>query len=264
MSELVHRDNLHSTLDLVSQHQLIDESLRRYEGDPNVHGDDTAQHIARVGKLAAYVMPYILIEFPDTQNLEAEIYRQIILHETDETVKNVEIAAAKEYHNQYTSTQVSDSISGIRNALKSLTKEQVDYVIEAVEPFKKREGLPALIVKVLDRVAGSMLVCEQGIGVIHPDSILFSKEYLLAFKGKSGSSIMDNLIDAMVERLIERRNNIKNNKAEIEELAMGLSTQCSKSKSELIETMERLLQIDLNMHNYLRERVLTPIWEYPI
>lgn len=255
---------LSSTLEIVSQHQLIDQSLKRYEGDPNVSGDDTAQHIARVGKLAAFLMPFILSEFPESNNLEAEIYRQIILHETDETINNIEVTAAKGYRDHYSSEEVQNSISGVRHALDSLSEKQIEYVVSAVERFKERKGLPALIVKVLDRVAGSMLVCEQGIGVIHPDSILFSKEYLLAFKGKSGSVVMDNLIVVMIERLRGRRDNLKNNKSEIEELARDLSIQCDRSRGELIEIMERLLQIDLDNHEYSRERVITPIWEYPL
>lgn len=56
--QIMNLEKAMDTLQTTSRFQLGAEKVLRYQGDPLIKGDNTAEHIARMARLAGYLMPY--------------------------------------------------------------------------------------------------------------------------------------------------------------------------------------------------------------
>src|SRR3989344_5036664 len=146
-------------LDTASDFHLGAEKVLRFVGDPNVDGDNIAEHTARAMRLAVYAMPFILVEFagdPEIKNLAENIYATILVHDDEEIEQGFDIISPKKKHNVLD----EEEIELVNKKMKKLPAASRHYVINLFSAFRKRNTLASKIAKVFDNLSGNQVVLE--------------------------------------------------------------------------------------------------------
>lgn len=197
----MHHD-MRKVLDLTASFQVKAQTIRRYDKNPFVVGDNIAEHVARVARLLAYITPDLKKEFPDQPELVGEIFSCLLVHDDDEVIVGFDIPTGIKNHN----TNDGEEISQFSEAVSSLPEHVQKFLISRFSSFRNRDSVAAKIAKALDNIAGNQLVIEQG-GLVNPDSARFCIEY--AEKVKGTSKTIDALVDAQVQQVIDWRKKAK-------------------------------------------------------
>ncbi|OGI67126.1 hypothetical protein A2823_01705 [Candidatus Nomurabacteria bacterium RIFCSPHIGHO2_01_FULL_41_91] len=248
-------------LDTASDFHLGAEKVLRFVGDPNVDGDNIAEHTARAMRLAVYAMPFILVEFagdPEIKNLAENIYATILVHDDEEIEQGFDIISPKKKHN----VRDEEEIELVNKKMKKLPAASRHYVINLFSAFRKRNTLASKIAKVFDNLSGNQVVLEQKLSIVGPDAARFTVYFIDRTRG--ASKITDLLINAQIKQVLEYREFSKNNISEIKMLAKKVITQegCKLSISELEKLIKKLLNIEVLSHPLNKEKVSMKIWEY--
>lgn len=231
-------------LEFVSNFQTKAQTIKRYEGNPYVEGDNIAEHLSRVARLLICITPNLKKEFPNEPTLIEETLVCLLVHDDEEVIGGFDIPAPIKSHN----SKDGEEIEKFKEHVSKLTKETRDFLTSTFGSFRKKDTLFAKIAKVLDNISGNQLVIEQKIGLISPDQAKFAIEY--AQKVKGVSKITDHVIDAQVAQIIEYRDYLKSNPDELNKI---------DGVSEFIEKAKELLQIDVLSHSLDKNKIFTPL-----
>ena len=68
-------------LEFVSNFQTKAQTIKRYEGNPYVEGDNIAEHLSRVARLLICIAPDLKKEFPNNPSLIEEILVCLLVHD---------------------------------------------------------------------------------------------------------------------------------------------------------------------------------------
>ncbi len=188
-----------NVLKYVSEFQTRAQSIKRYEGNPYVSGDNIAEHISRLARLLISIAPQLKIEFSDKPDLIEEVLVTLFIHDDDEVIDGYDIPTALKVHNM----KDDEEIVKFEQSISSLGEGAKKYLVPFFTSFRKRDSLVAKISKALDNIAGNQLVIEQEIGLINPDQARFAIEYVEKVRGVSKT--IDSLIEAQIEQVLEYR-----------------------------------------------------------
>ena len=250
-----------SILDTLSDFHLGAEKVLRYVGDPYVKGDNIAEHTARTVRLAIYTMPFILQEFaenPDVKHFAENIYATILTHDDDEVVQGFDIISMNKNHN----SRDQEEIDSVNEKMKSLPIASREYVSKLFSSFRRKDTLVAKIAKVFDNLTGNQLVVEQKLGLVAPDAAKFAIWYMEKVRGTSKTT--DALINAQIKQIVDYREFVKKNDAELEILTDEALKQegCNLSKQDLKNLMLKLLDINILSHEMEKDKININIWQY--
>lgn len=215
--------DMRKVLDLVANFQIKAQTIRRYDKNPFVVGDNIAEHLARAARLLVYITPDLKAEFSDQVELVEEVFSSLMVHDDDEIVVGFDIPTGIKNHN----ANDGEEIKQFSEAVSSLPEPVKEFLINRFSSFRKKDSLAAKIAKALDNITGNQLVIEQG-GLVNPDSARFCIEY--AEKVKGVSKTIDAIIEAQVQQIIDWRNKAK-----------------------------ELLEIDVATHRLDKSKMYTPI-----
>lgn len=233
-------------LDLVADFQTKAQKIIRYNNNPYVSGDNIAEHLSRISRLLVYISQDLKDEFPDNAGIIEDIFYCVIIHDDDEIISGFDIPTAIKDHN----SKDDQEVEYFSKSVSSLDENSANFLISKFISFRKKDTLPAKIAKALDNISGNQLVVEQKIGLINPDTARFCIEYVLKVKGIS--KVIDSLVDAQINQIIEFREMLKLNSEEIENINISLNLNNSKK-------IKDLLDIDVTNHVLDKSKVYTPI-----
>jgi 5'-deoxynucleotidase YfbR-like HD superfamily hydrolase len=234
------------------------EKVLRYSKNPYVEGDNLAEHLSRMARLAVYAMPFFLVEFKNEPSLAQDIYTTVITHDDDEIACGFDVVTFLKNHN----SKDQEEIDSIRAKMGSLPPLSVDYVLNKFSSFRKKDTLAARITKVFDNVTGNQLVIEQKLGIVAPDLAKFTFNY--AEKTKGVSKTTDSIIDAQLKQIIDYRSFAKDNESELDILIEKSLKQegCELSDGELKIIIKKLLEVDILSHELDSSKISFNIWQY--
>lgn len=215
--------DMRKVLDLVANFQVKAQTIKRYDKNPFVVGDNIAEHLARAARLLVYITPNLQQEFPGEPGLVEEVFSCLLVHDDDEIIVGFDIPTGIKNHNANDGEEIkqfSEAVSGLPEPVK-------EFLISRFSSFRNKDGLAAKIAKALDNITGNQLVIEQG-GLVNPDSARFCIEY--AEKVKGVSKTIDALVEAQVQQVIGWRKKAK-----------------------------ELLEIDVATHTLDKSKMYTPI-----
>jgi 5'-deoxynucleotidase YfbR-like HD superfamily hydrolase len=225
-------------LEFVSNFQNKAQTIERFVGNPYVKGDNIAEHLARMARLFLYIIPDLKKEFPNEKDLIENTVSCLLVHDDDEVIDGFDIPTALKKHN----VKDDEEILKFRQAVTDLPKDTGEHLILAFSTFRKKDSLPAKIAKALDNLVGNQFVIEQKIGLVNPDQTRFAIEY--AEKVKGTSKVIDTLVDAQIDQIIECRKQLRKNPSEI-----GLQK----------EKADAFLEIDVMTHKLNKDKINLPL-----
>lgn len=240
--------SMREILDLVEFFQTRGQKVMRYKKNPFVEGDSVVEHLARVARLLVYISPDLQKEFPDQTTLIQEIFMCLIIHDDEEIIDGFDESTVTKVHDADNDSEIKKFSSNI----STLSTHTQEVLVDAFSSFRYKSSLPAKIAKAIDNITGNQLVIEQKVGLINPDSARFCIEY--AQKVTGTSKVIDTLVQAQIQQVLEGREKLKADKQEILRIseASGLS---GTSK------IEELLGVDVMTHVLDKNKVYTPIAE---
>jgi 5'-deoxynucleotidase YfbR-like HD superfamily hydrolase len=222
-------------LNYVSGFQTKAQGIRRFEGNPYVKGDNIAEHLSRLMRLLICIAPQLKAEFPGEQDLVEKVLVTLHVHDDDEVIDGFDIPTALKVHNEKDGKEIVD----FEQSVFALGDVVRDYLVPLFRSFRKKDTLVAKIAKALDNIAGNQLVIEQEIGLVNPDQARFAIEY--AEKVRGTSKVVDLLIDAQIQQIVEYRKIALNN------------------LKDLPANAEKLLQIDVLNHVLDKAKINLPL-----
>jgi len=225
-------------LEFVSNFQNKAQTIERYVGNPYVKGDNIAEHVSRMARLFLYIIPDLKKEFPNEKDLIENTVSCLLVHDDDEIIDGFDIPTALKNHN----VKDGEEIMKFKQAVTDLPESTNEHLISAFSSFRKKDSLPAKIAKSLDNLVGNQLVIEQKIGLVNPDQARFAVEY--AQKVKGVSKVIDALIDAQIDQIIEGRKQLRNNPEKI-----GLQK----------DKVDAFLEIDVMTHKLDKDKINLPM-----
>lgn len=264
------------TLEYVSEMSLGGAKVGRFESNPHVfRKDNVLEHIGRMARAAAAVLPLLRAEFADEPEvLEALWLLPVVvtLHDDEEILQGADITTFQKAHDIENDKEIE--LVKAHLASCNLHSSQQEFLLNAFATFRNRDkATPALclvgyIAKVLDNLIGNQLVIEDELGMVQPDSVLFCRDYIRKFKGKVQykgrvCETTDALIEAQEQQMVEIRLHLQSEK-EIERLAKFHATRLGGAVSEekLAQHIRAQLSVSLDTHQYNKDRVGVPVWEY--
>jgi len=237
---------MREVLDLTAHFQTEAEKILRYELNPFVEGDSIAEHLARAARLLTYLTPGLKEEFPDQPTLVGDIFVCLMVHDDDEIIEGFDIPTAIKNHD----VKNDEEISAFAQSISGLSEDRQKFLIETFSSFRNKSSLAAKIAKALDNITGNQLVIEQKIGLINPDSARFCIEY--AQKVTGVSKVIDELVTAQIEQVVEGREKLKADQHEIWRISK-VSNLPGTSK------VKELLDIDVMNHVLDKSKVYTTL-----
>lgn len=239
---------MREVLDLVEFFQTRGQKVIRYKKNPFVDGDNVIEHLARVARLLVYISSDLQREFSDQTTLIQEIFTCLIVHDDEEIIDGFDVSTVTKVHDVDNDAEIKKFSSNI-STLSARTQE---VLVEAFSSFRHKSSLPAKIAKAIDNITGNQLVIEQRIGLINPDSARFCIEY--AQKVTGTSKVIDALIQAQIEQVLEGRAKLKADKEEL----MRISNASGLPDTSKIE---ELLDVDVMTHTLDKDKAYTPLVE---
>jgi 5'-deoxynucleotidase YfbR-like HD superfamily hydrolase len=240
--------DMREVLDLTAHFQTEAEKILRYEQNPFVEGDSIAEHLARAARLLTYLTPGLKEEFPEEPSLVGDIFVCLMVHDDDEIIEGFDIPTAIKNHD----VKNDEEISAFAEAVSTLSNERQNFLVSTFSSFRNKSSLAAKIAKALDNITGNQLVIEQKIGLINPDSARFCIEY--AQKVTGVSKVIDELVVAQIQQVVEGREQLKVNEQEILKIS-GVSNLPDASK------IKELLGVDVMDHVLDKSKVYTSLSE---
>jgi 5'-deoxynucleotidase YfbR-like HD superfamily hydrolase len=240
--------DMREVLDLTAHFQTEAEKILRYEQNPFVEGDSIAEHLARAARLLTYLTPGLKEEFPEEPSLVGDIFVCLMVHDDDEIIEGFDIPTAIKNHD----VKNDEEISAFAEAVSTLSNERQNFLVSTFSSFRNKSSLAAKIAKALDNITGNQLVIEQKIGLINPDSARFCIEY--AQKVTGVSKVIDELVAAQIQQVVEGREQLKVNEQEILKIS-GVSNLPDASK------IKELLGVDVMDHVLDKSKVYTSLSE---
>lgn len=231
-------------LEFVSNFQTKAQTIKRYEGNPYVNGDNIAEHLSRVARLLICISSDLKKEFPNEPSLIEETLMCLLIHDDDEVIDGFDIPAPIKSHN----IKDEEEIEKFKEHVNKLTMETKNLIIPIFSSFRRKDTLFAKIAKVIDNISGNQLVIEQKIGLISPDQAKFAIEYAQKVKGVSKTT--DYLVEAQIAQIIEYRNYLTSHPDELSKI---------EGVSEYIEKAKELLKIDVLLHPLDKNKVFIPL-----
>jgi len=230
--------NSKKTLEYVSEFQNKAQSIKRYEGNPYVNGDNIAEHLCRLNRLLITIAPHLKNEFPDRITLIEEVLVTLNIHDDDEIIDGFDIPTAIKVHN----AKDGEEAEKFRLSISQLGDHIVNYLLPLFTAFRQKDSLAAKIAKTLDNIAGNQLVIEQKIGLINPDQARFAIEYVEKVKGVSKTT--DSLIQSQIDQIIEYRKYAASHFDELKSVP---------------ENARKLLDIDVLNHPLNKTKINVPL-----
>lgn len=240
--------DMRAVLDLTAHFQKEAEKILRYDKNPFVKGDSIAEHLARAARLLTYIAPGLKEEFPDQPSLIGDIFVCLMVHDDDEIIVGFDIPTAIKNHD----VNNDEEISAFVQAVSGLSDDRQKFLIDTFSSFRNKSSLAAKIAKAIDNITGNQLVIEQGIGLVNPDSARFCIEY--AQKVTGVSKVIDALVSAQIEQVVEGREKLKSDQLEIERIGKIFNLPDTSK-------VEELLNIDVMSHVLNKNKVYTTIAE---
>ena len=136
-------------LEFVSNFQTKAQTIKRYEGNPYVEGDNIAEHLSRVARLLICIAPDLKKEFPNNPSLIEEILVCLLVHDDDEVIDGFDIPAPIKNHN----TKDEDEITKFKESVANLSENSQDFLVSVFNSFRRKDTLFAKIAKVLDNIS---------------------------------------------------------------------------------------------------------------
>ena len=236
-------------MDFVSNFQIKAQSIKRYEGNPYVEGDNIAEHLSRVSRLLICLAPQLKAEFSNYPTLIEDIAVCLLVHDDDEVIDGGDIPTAFKAHN----VKDEEEIAKFRVSVDSLPDSVREFLTVAFISFRKKDVLSAKIAKALDNISGNQLVIEQEIGLINPDQAKFSIEYVSKVKGISKT--LDVVAEAQIRQIVEFRKYLKLHPGDVGDLLDSMGIEDSSEKKELLMKVKGLLEIDVVSHPLDRNKI---------